>query len=348
MKIFKRIILMILVLFCLVGGSVIIIDPYFHYHKPLKFIKYFMDNNQQRYMNDGIVKNFNYDAIISGSSMTENFKTSQFNKLFDKNAIKVSFSGANYKEINDIIEVGLKSKKNIKCILRGLDYNSINSESDSMRYSSYPTYLYDDNIFNDYKYIFSKGSFFQCLINIINSFSGDKEINFDEYSSWRNKAKGRNVVLRLNRRLEKKESKKELSKEDIERIEKNLEKNVLDLPKKYPDVKFIYFITPYSIVYWDSLNQSGNLEKQIKMEKYMIEKILKIPNIELYSFFNNYEVVCNLDNYTDAGHYYWKINDKILDWISKKEYLLTKDNYQEYINKNLEFYKNYNYDKIYE
>lgn len=83
-------------------------------------------------------------------------------------------------------------------------------------------------------------------------------------------------------------------------------------------------------------------------EKYMIEKILEIPNIELYSFFNNYDIICDLDNYKDAGHYMGKINEKILEWISKKEYLLTKDNYQEYINKNLEFYKNYDYDKIYE
>ena len=348
MKIFKRIILMILVLFCLVSGSVIIIDPYFHYHKPLKFIKYFMDNNQQRYMNDGIVKNFNYDAIISGSSMTENFKSSQFDEIFKTNSIKVPFSGASYKEIDDIIEIALRNNKNIKYIFRGLDYNSFNSESERMSYDSYPYYLYDNNIFNDYKYILSKGSFFQCLINIFSSFSDNKEINFDEYSSWRNKVKGKDVVLRLNKRLEEKESKKELLKEDIERIEKNLEKNVLDMPKKYSNVKFIYFITPYSIVYWDSLNQNGILEKQIMAEKYMIEKILEVPNIELYSFFNNYELICNLDNYTDAGHYYWEINDKILEWISKKEYLLTKDNYQEYINKNLEFYKNYNYDKIYE
>ena len=43
-----------------------------------------------------------------------------------------------------------------------------------------------------------------------------------------------------------------------------------------------------------------------------------------------------------------KINDKILYWISKKEYQLTKENYEEYIRKNLEFYKNYNYDSIFE
>ena len=65
MKNFKDII-MILVLFILgVVITVVLIDPFFHYHKPLKKISYFIDNNQQRYMNDGIVKNFEYDSIIT-------------------------------------------------------------------------------------------------------------------------------------------------------------------------------------------------------------------------------------------------------------------------------------------
>ena len=82
-------------------------------------------------------------------------------------------------------------------------------------------------------------------------------------------------------------------------------------------------------------------------EKYVIEKILEFPNIELYSFFNNYDIICELDNYKDPNHYIGKVSENVLEWISKKEYILTKNNYEEYINKNLEFYKNYEYNKIF-
>lgn len=349
MKIFKRIIFTIMFLIIFVSGIVIGIDPFFHYHKPLTFINYFMVNNQQRYMNNGIVKNFDYNAIITGTSMTENFKSSQFDKLFNVNSIKVPFSGGSYKEINDNVETALKNNKNIKCVLRGLDYGGINQEYNHMRYNSYPTYLYDNNIFNDYKYILNRGSFFQCLLNIFTSFSIDnKKIDFDKYSSWRNQEKGKGIVLRTYRRPEKENIEKFLSEEDIKRIDKNIEENVTKLPKQYPNVKFIYFITPYSIVYFDDLNQKGEIEKQITAEKYMIEKILEIPNIELYSFFDNYEMITNLDNYKDAGHYMEHINEQILVWIKDKKYRLTKENYQEYINNNLKFYKYYDYNKIFE
>lgn len=348
MKNFKDIILMIMFFIILVILTVVIIDPFFHYRKPLKEINYYMAGNQQRYMNNGIVKNFDYDAIITGTSMTENFRSTQFDSIFNVTSIKIPFSGGSYKEINDSIGVGLKNNKNIKYILRGLDYGKVKEKYDKMAYDTYPIYLYDNNILNDYKYILSKGAFFQSLINIMNLFKREKKIDFDEYSSWRNKANGKDVVLRTYKRNQQKKEIENLNIEDIQIIKENIEKNVLELPKKYPNVKFIYFITPYSIVYWDSINQNGKILKQLEAEKIMIEMILKVPNIELYSFFNNYELITNLDNYTDAGHYSYKINDKILEWISQKKYRLTKDNYKEYLESNKEFYLNYDYDKIFE
>lgn len=350
MKVLKKIIVIIVALIMIVSGVIIIIDPFFHYHKPLIFINYFMDNNQQRYMNDGIVKRFEYNAIITGTSMTENFKNSQFDKLFHTNSIKVPFSGGSYKEVNNILQVALKNNKNIKYILRGLDYGEINEKFDKMSYDSYPEYLYDNNLFNDYKYILNRGAFFQSLLNILKSFSKKEKINFDEYSSWRSdkNKKGKEIVLRTYKRLQKEKVEKVLSKEEIKKIDKNIEENVIKVPKKYPDVKFIYFITPYSIVYWDELNQKNELKKQIRAEEYMIEKILEVPNIELYSFYSNYDLVTDLKNYKDSEHYIGEINDRILNWIKTGEYRLSKENYKEYIRKNLEFYKNYNYDKIFQ
>lgn len=56
------------------AGITIYVDPLFHYHAPLGSLQYPLYD--ERYMNDGIVRHFDYDAIITGSSMTENFKTS--------------------------------------------------------------------------------------------------------------------------------------------------------------------------------------------------------------------------------------------------------------------------------
>lgn len=346
-KFFKLLIFGIIFILSLIAGIMIIVDPYFHYHKPLKFLNYRLGN--ERYINDGIIRNFDYNAIIIGTSMTQNFKSSQFDKLFNVKSIKIPFSGATFKEIDDNVERALKYNSNVEIILRGLDYGIILNDFQKMAYNNYPEYLYDDNIFNDYKYLLNKDIIIKGLgATFYYTLTKKNTTTFDEYGNWEKSCiPGKKSVLSSHKR-EKKENKiKKLSKEEIQVLDKNIEKNLLDIPKKYPNIKFIYFITPYSIVYWDDLNQKGEIEKQIMIEKYMIEKILEISNIELYSFFDNYELICDLDNYKDAGHYIGKVNDKILNCIKNKEYQLNKENYLKYINKNLEFYKNYNYDEIY-
>ena len=68
----------IVVMIFLVGiaGLVIAADPFFHYHKPLPFLNYVIDN--QLTQNGGMIKHFEYDSVILGSSMTVNFDTELF------------------------------------------------------------------------------------------------------------------------------------------------------------------------------------------------------------------------------------------------------------------------------
>lgn len=53
------------------------IDPYQQYHKPLKELSYPMEMNSFAYYNPGIAKNYEYDTVITGSSMSRAF----FDKL---------------------------------------------------------------------------------------------------------------------------------------------------------------------------------------------------------------------------------------------------------------------------
>jgi hypothetical protein len=62
-----------------------------------------MPDRDERYLNDGIVKHFDYDSIITGTSMTQNFRASEFDELFKAHCVKVPLSGASYREINELL-----------------------------------------------------------------------------------------------------------------------------------------------------------------------------------------------------------------------------------------------------
>lgn len=332
------------------GALTVIIDPCFHYHKPLKNIQYPMSN--QRYINNGILKNFDYDAMIIGTSMTENFKVSEFNELFGVNSIKVPFPAATYKEINDNVMTAAAYNPNLKAVLRCLDFNKILTTADAMSYAAedYPEYLYDDILYNDIKYIFNKAILFEETLNVIQyTINGGTTPDFDSYASWGDyDVYGKDALIAGYERPEKSDEILELTDEDYQNITENITRNIIQSAEEHPEIEFYLYFSPYSIYYWDMLNQEGDIKRNLDAEKYIIELLLPYDNIHLFSFFTNYELICGLDNYKDIYHYGKEINSQILIWIKEGEYEITEENYENYCGQIKEFYMNYDYDSLFE
>lgn len=334
----------------LVGGGTAWIDPYFHYHGPIDGISYSFSAGE-RYMNDGIARNFEYNAIITGTSMTENFKTSEFDELFSVNSVKMSFAGARNKEINTNLKKGLQ-KHNVKMVLRCIDYNTLLKDKDEIHPDvQYPYYLTNNNVFDDVYYLFNKEVFLNYTIgNIIRTKKGVPTTNFDDYSNWYKKHKcGKEDVLKGYNRPEKvHQPERTLSDEDRQMLDGNLEQNVLNLIKEYPETKFILYFPPYSICYWDKIYRGGDLERHKQMEIYAIEELLQYDNVYLYCFNDRMDVIADLNNYRDITHYGVNISSEILRWIENDEGRLTLENYDEYINKSYLTFRTYDYDGIYQ
>lgn len=331
-----------------IGAITVVVDPYFHYHAPLDGLEYPIYN--ERYQNDGIVKHFAYDAIITGTSMTENFKASEFDKLFGVTSVKVPFSGGSYKEMNENLERAVKANSEIRYILRCLDFYSLAADKDDMRPEAYPTYLYDEKLLNDVSYVLNKEVLFQATWRVIDySRSGMETTSFDAYSNWMAYYTfGKGAVAATYAREGKAEASLEATEEDYQIVKENLEQNVISLAEKNPQIQFYFFFPPYSIYYWDSLNQGGGLERQLKLEQRAIELLTDYENIHLFSFFDEFDMICDLDNYKDTTHYGENVNSWMLCQMAEGKHQLTKENYQEYCNKVHEFYAAYHYDALFE
>lgn len=332
-----------------VASLTIYIDPLFHYHKPLENYKYPLID--ERYQNDGISRNFEYDGIITGSSMVENFKTSEADALFHADFIKIPFSGAHYKEINDNLQRAYDSGKNIKYIIRCLDlYTLPEDHKDAYRTDiNYPNYLYNNNPFDDVSYVLNKSILFTRTLTVIsmkNTGNNNAPTSFDDYEYWSSRCVyGKEAVLSTYDKPPKNaEPIQALLTEEKEMILENILQNVTALADAHPETIFYLFFPPYSICFWDRENE--NINRLISAAEIATEEILKHPNIKLYAFFNNFELVCNLDNYKDVAHYGGWVNSQMLEWIYENKYLLTKENYQDYLNETRDFYNSYDYETL--
>lgn len=343
---FYSVLISVLCGLCVIMALMIFFDPYFHFHGPIQGISYRI--SEERYINDGIVKNFEYDALITGSSMNQNFKTSTMDALFGTTSIKVPFSGAGYEEISDNIRRALEHNENLKLVLWGLDYNGLNRDYDWQGYEEYPEYLYDKNPLNDVSYIFNKNILVEGLVNnILQTLSGEPTTTFDEYSSW-DVGSGWDRIAEFYQRTPGILPMETITEEEVERVTLNIQKNIVDLAKDYPDTQFILFYAPYSALYWEFTYRYGWLEKQLEMEKIATELMLECENISLFNFHSETQITGDLNNYRDKEHYVDEINDLILQWIVEKRGLVTRDNYLETIAWEWNYYIDYDYDSLYE
>lgn len=337
-----------------VGIQVIKIDPFFHYHAPY-INSYYYELDNQGSQNDGIVKHFEYDALITGTSMTENFKTSELDKIFGTTSIKVAYAGASFKTVNDNLEIALANNKDISTVVRGLDIQLFFTSSDYVKIDpnfKTPTYLYDNNIFNDVNYIFNRDIVFRRVYPM----SIDRKAydfipgitSFDDYSDWMEYFTfGINSIDSSND-LENHEIGEpvHLSDADREMITDNIYQNVVSLAEAYPDVTFYYFITPYSALWWQPYASNGSVYEIVEAENCVIEQILQTDNIKLYSFNNKTDITTDINNYRDQIHYASWVNSLILQWMHDGEGLLTIDNYENYLNDELSFYSTYDYSQL--
>ncbi len=334
-----------------IGGLVFVVDPYFHYHAPLNGLSYVLNNAM--YQNDGVIKNFDYDSMIIGTSTTLGFNEEEANQLFGRKFVRITYLGEGFKRINQALQKAIVYNEKLNFVIRGVDPIWFVSDTNYMGYPEYPDYLYDNELWNDVNYVFNKN----ILINDVSTeifrtfYRADEKFYENNTTAFYTSDDNTKGALEKYNRMPKEEKIIEQSETDefFRLLEQNMRENVFSTIESNPDITFYIFIPPYSICWWDSLNQYGVavLERRIDMEKYVIENLLNYKNVRLFSFSNNFELTCNMDNYDDEIHYKKEINSEILSWLSEGKYELTKDNYLDYLSEITQYYSNYDYDSIF-
>lgn len=322
----------------------IIVDPYFHYHKPIT--KYRL--NDERYINDGIARHFDYDAIITGNSLCQNFSTSQYDELFGTNSVKLPYSGAGYKEIWESLGRALEYNDGVKEVLVCMDLQDLDREAEWERYEGNPTYLYDDNVFNDIKYIFNKDAIYRgTLYNLIWTITGHESTSMDEYSSWERETGSKQACASLNYISEDVDPDGwRFDDSDEERIRNNVYSNIIPVIEKYPRVEFKIIIPPSSIARWAEYCLNNQVEYRISGLEYALGELISLQNVEVYAFDDAYDVTTNLDLYSDTIHYNSSINAWMLHCIYDNRHRVDKNNINEYIGVIKGIYVEYDYSEL--
>ena len=314
----KKLIISILITATLTAGIVFIFDPFFHYHKPIRPLKAVL--TQAEYQVIGTLRTFDYDSLIAGSSMAENYNNKWFDDTFGCTAIKAVKPGANTSDLVYLLEAAYEEKK-IKNVFYTLDISAITTSiREHYVNEGMPLYLYNKNPFDDVKYIFNKHVIFEDIPYMIaNSFIGD----YDEGNSF-NWAQYKQFNTLIYDPIEEKQPEKHLD-EYGENVDFNLDK-LENLVKMHPETKYIFMVPPYSTLWWHDAYMHGDLEQDFYALNQAFIRLLPYENVEIHYFQNMEEIISDLTLYMDLIHYHPDVNKSLVDLIATNEYKVTLEN----------------------
>ncbi len=279
--------------------AVYVFDPFYHYHKPWFSLKAVL--NEKEYQVVGSLQHFEYDSVLVGSSVVENNDNAWYDEAFGGTTIKAVRSYGGVADLVWYLNIAFEEQE-VRQVFFNLDPASLTQEAETtFEASGCPMYLYDENPFNDVKYLFNKTVLLEKIpYEIAQSLSGD----YNEGLSY-NWAEGKdfseNGVLT---HYVRKRQVTQMLPADAKKTQ--LEANLALLTQvieAHPETQFYFFIPPYSMIWWDDAIRNGLQEVYLYDEERVAETLLQYDNVKFYDFQNMTETVTDLNRYMDTVYF---------------------------------------------
>lgn len=329
----KYILSLTLTLLLLVAAAVFVFDPFFHYHKPWFGLKAVLTDKE--YQCIGTLRTFDYDALIVGSSVTENNDNTWFDEDFGVTSIKAARSYGMTADLCYLMDVAWETH-DLKYVFYNIDAAALASEPEvTFESSGCPMYLYDKNPINDVKYLWNKDVLLEKIPymvaqSVIGDYEEGKSYNWAQWKQF-----GEADVFSHYYRMQ---DAHEMLPEDAYAglCEQNLALITAQV-EAHPDTQYVFFFPPYSMLWWDTIIRAGERDAYLYNLRMAAERLLQYENVSLYDFSSDEGWILNLNNYMDTAHFTAEINHAmeqlmaghpLEDGRTPEMYRLTTDNYE--------------------
>lgn len=321
----RRFLALALAVLALLAVLVYIIDPYYHYRAYDH--KYKLD---KIFSVPGVVKNYDYDAIIIGSSMTQNFDMDSFRRELGQNPIKATLGGMDAPEMAALLKLARESD-HAETYYLCIDASLLSSDEAEQRF---PEYLMDDNVLNDYRYFWGYEVWMRFIPLDLALLAADKlgvslpprfqeARSIDKMGEWASRYTfSRDRVLEVyagsGNGGASQADMTAAAADPMAQCRKFL--GSLDLSQG----NLVLFFPPYSALFWYDMDQAGKLESYFAVKRYFIEQVSAYGNVTVFDF-QGADFTADLDNYMDMTHFSPQISGELVRCFASGEYRVTPD-----------------------
>ena len=304
------------------------VDPYQMFHADDIFYQ------NERFGNPGLARNREYDSIIIGGTMTENFSPSYVDKSFHSNVLKLSVRGATAHEEYLTAKYALSQKK-LRFVIWGMDFSSYAGPPEGASEET-PLEFYDKSRLNDLWTLFTYDTLDLSVKKVELDRFGIKDTNFirgieDNYSWFRGQEDQFN--RKSYRRLWEESYKQVRSAPpgkmpDLTAMRESFKKNMLSVVDENPGTTFYVFFPPYSALYYYQYYKASreSFISFLLFKKLACLELLSKPNVKLYDFQENEVITKDIRYYKDLTEFHPEVNSFIIDCLAGGRNTVTRAN----------------------
>jgi hypothetical protein len=300
----KKLISRIIILLLPVAAMVFIFDPFYQFHQPLPKLKAVLNDKENQCI--GSLRTFDYNAVLLGSSVVENFDNAWFDNGFGVTAIKAVRASGSTSDLLYLLSEAFKAN-DLKYVFYGLDTSALITEPRvSFFDEGMPVYLYSRHHFDSFPYLFNKEILLEKIPYLIIK---SLYLNYDEGKSY-NWAAGKEFSVEWALKGYDRPA-SVMGKLDADYFEHELRPNLRAIAEMISDNKeteFYFFFPPYSLLWWDNIYRSGQTEAYFYIIEETVKVLLEYENVEVFYFQNDKDTIINAGNYMDMIHYSEQIN----------------------------------------
>jgi len=328
-------------LLILCTGTVRTVDPFFHYHDPDPEGEVWFD---QRAQGAGLLRTQEYETVLMGSSLAANYRSFWFDVFYETSTVKVTFPNGGFEEFSQALDYAY-TQQDVKRVIFGLDPNLL-ARDPAEAPNQLPEYLYDENPLNDGRYLLNKDVLMRSGYTLLKKAAGETQPLQDAFVWDGNVFFSKTLALAG---YERPEAVKEAVPEDVflENARANLA-IVTGWMEQHPDTEFIFYFSPYSILFWDKMDRQGETEAMLKLLEETTETLLQYNNAQLQFFMADEAIITDLDNYADHIHVAGKVTYRMAEAMPAESYRMTAENRVEMLDGLRQLVVNYDYDEFWE
>lgn len=299
--------------------------------------------NNQRYQMAGLIRHQDYSVVLMGTSLVANYRSSWFTDGLGEETLKITFPNGWVSEFDTALQLAFRTHPKLDKVFFCFDPNIL-IRSDSERTVELPGYLYNLNPLDDVEYLLNADTYQEAMRSWLRRDSGEM-VTLDEAYAWdRTYAFSKAKALVSYPRPEISDTVLP-SDAYLDVAEENLTV-VRGWIEQHPDVEFVLWFPPYSMLYWDKVTREGTRNAILTAIEYVAGELLEYDNVALYSFLYS-RAITDLNNYTDHIHCSGAVTRRVANCLLTGEGLMTREDYRQRLQQLRDYVEGYDYEVLF-